>query len=403
MAHPLPEQSDNLLADIRSSSRSIRERAGITIRPESIQRLLQSPSFLTSFQRVSTQHGLTLPLNFSSPLDELNVISLVSILNFGSGYRVPLHAETQRGAWDNIRLLILSMYIGSTGGSEDDLLSAKGMQQLTESKVAELMRINVYIEKPHKQIPGVTLGELGGPLYELVKLISGVLVQTGELLEKAGYPSLGSFVLEALKEAARKSKLKHISNVQVFLDRLIRFFPAFQDSCVIDGRPVYLFKKALFLAHAITIRFGSLTSPPFPIPDTSQLPVFSDNVLPSLLVHLGVIELSSSSLFQSIFAEAGFEQKVIALLAEPTSETYVDKATLPTEGPCLTTDKACILRAAAVDACEMIIEHAHETDEPEWLKDIRLPELDMWLWSVAKDRADYRKLERFVLRDTVFF
>lgn len=75
----------------------------------------------------------------------------------------------------------------------------------------------------------------------------------------------------------------------------------------------------------------------------------------------------------------------------------------PTEGPILTTDQACVLRAAAVDACEMIVEKAHELNEPCWLKDIELPKLDMWLWSIAKDRADYRRLERFVLRDTVFF
>ncbi|KIK68824.1 hypothetical protein GYMLUDRAFT_236727 [Collybiopsis luxurians FD-317 M1] len=394
MAPPFPEP-DSLLSDIRTSSRSVRENAGIVIRPQSIERLLGSPSFLTSFQRVSTQHGLALPLNFSSPLDELNVISILSLLNFGSGYRVPLHAETKRGAWDNIRLLVLSMYIGSTGGSEDDLLSANGMQRMSESKVAELMRVNVYIEKPHKEIPGVTIGELGGPLYELVKLISGVLVQTGELLEKASYPSLGSFVLEALKEGARKTKTQ-VSDVQVVLNRLIRFIPAFQDSYVVDERPVYLYKKALFLAHAVSIRFGSMSSPPFPIPDTSRLPVFSDNVLPSLLVHLGIIE---SPLLQSIFADAGSEQKLISLLAEPSDGS----ASPPTEGPILSTDQAYILRAAAVDACEMIIEKAHELNNPEWLKNIQLPELDMWLWSIAKDRSDYRKLERFVLRDTIFF
>lgn len=227
MAPLFPEPS-SLLSAIRSSSRSIREHANITvsifpllwlpidhqvqISPESIERLLKSPAFLTSFERVSAQHGLALPLKFSSPLDELNVISILSLLNFGSGYRVPLHVETGRGAWDNIRLLIFSMYIGST---EDDLLSAKGMQRLSESKIAELMRVNVYIEKPHENIPGVTVGELGGPLYELVKLISGVLVTTGELLEKAGYPSLGAFVVEALKEGAGKTNA-----VEVVLDRV---------------------------------------------------------------------------------------------------------------------------------------------------------------------------------------
>ncbi|KAJ3886810.1 hypothetical protein GG344DRAFT_56815 [Lentinula edodes] len=394
MAHPLPEPS-TILSAIRSSSRALRESANITISQPAIERLLKSPVFLTSFQRVSAQHGLALPLKFSSPLDELNVISILSLLNFGSGYRIPLHTETGRGAWDNIRLLIFSIFIG---GSEEDLLSAKGMQQLNEAKVAELMRINVYIEKPHTEIPGVTVGELGGPLYELVMLISHVLVETGQLLEEAGYPSLGAFVVEALKEGARVAK--QTSDVQVVLDRLIRFIPAFQDCHIVNGHSVYLFKKALFLVHAITIRFGSLSSPPFPVPNTSQVPVFADNVLPSLLIHLGVIELSPS--FQSIFLDDKSSETLISLLAETVSEPNLSGSP-PNEGPVLTTDQACILRAAAVDACEMIVERARELNEPSWRKNIQLTELDMWLWSIAKDRADYRRLERFVLRDTVFF
>ncbi|KAJ3864091.1 hypothetical protein EV359DRAFT_81765 [Lentinula novae-zelandiae] len=394
MAHPLPKPS-TILSAIRSSSRALRESANITISQPAIERLLKSPVFLTSFQRVSAQHGLALPLKFSSPLDELNVISILSLLNFGSGYRIPLHTETGRGAWDNIRLLVFSIFIG---GSEEDLLSAKGMQQLNEAKVAELMRINVYIEKPHTEIPGVTVGELGGPLYELVKLISQVLVETGQLLEEAGYPCLGAFVVEALKEGARVTK--QTSDVQVVLDRLIRFIPAFQDCNIVNGQSVYLFKKALFLVHAITIRFGSLSPLPFPVPNTSQVPVFADNVLPSLLIHLGVIELSPS--FQSIFPDDKSSETLISLLAETVSEPNLS-GSLPNEGPVLTTDQACILRAAAVDACEMIVEKARELNEPSWRKNIQLTELDMWLWSIAKDRADYRRLKRFVLRDTVFF
>lgn len=79
------------------------------------------------------------------------------------------------------------------------------------------------------------------------------------------------------------------------------------------------------------------------------------------------------------------------------------------EGPVLTIDQSYVLRAAAIDACELIVDTAHSLDKTtlgpglEWITDITLLQLDMWLWSVAKDRSDYRELERFVLRDTVFF
>lgn len=82
----------------------------------------------------------------------------------------------------------------------------------------------------------------------------------------------------------------------------------------------------------------------------------------------------------------------------------------PTNGPILDNRESYILRASAIDACSMIVEVAHSLNSPElppevvsWMKSITLPDLDMWLWAVAKDRPDYRSLERFVVKDTVMF
>lgn len=151
---------------------------------------------------MSKIHGLALPLNFSSSLDELNVLSVLSLLNFASGYRVPLHAQTGRGAWDSVRALVFSLYITSATG-EGDLLSAKGLKSHNASKISELMGVNLHVERAHDTIPGVVVGELGGPLYNLVNQIVSVLNETGDILLNNGYANLGSFVAEALKESAK--------------------------------------------------------------------------------------------------------------------------------------------------------------------------------------------------------
>lgn len=143
------------------------------------------------------------------------MLSVLSLLNFGSGYRVPLHAATGRGAWDTMRALVLSLYLGSTSG-EDDLLSAKGMKKISPATVAELLRVDVHVERPHETLPGVTVGELGGPLYELVKLITDVLNETGRLLVDYGYPNLGSFVLAALEEGKKAGD----AQLEVVLERV---------------------------------------------------------------------------------------------------------------------------------------------------------------------------------------
>ncbi|KAJ3518116.1 hypothetical protein NLJ89_g59 [Agrocybe chaxingu] len=412
MSPPFPPSSGFLQA-IRQSSKELRIASGISITPDHIKRLLSSPTFTTSFNRVSKHHGLTLPLKFSSHLDELNFLSVLSLLNFGSGYRVPLHTATGRGAWDSVRALTFSLHLTSTTG-DGDLLSAKGLQTIDVAKVAELLGVSLHVEKPHDKLPGVVVGELGGPLYEFVGLVVSTLNQTGEILENLGYVNLGAFVAEALGEAGKVQGRSDDAAVEVVLERIVRAFPGFRDMAEVNRQGIYCFKKALFLIHAITIRFGSLRPPPFPVPNTNNIPVFSDNVLPSLLVHLGIIDLPTSGTLSNLFPDAGSDEKLKTLLNLPSPLDVKPVGTpqkkVPKEGPVLTADQSYILRAAAIDACELIIEAVQSLDpaslnasEVEWLPKITLPDLDMWIWAVAKDRSDYRALERFVARDTVYF
>ncbi len=177
--------------------------------------------------------------------------------------------------------------------------------------------------------------------------------------------------------------------------------------------------------HSIALRFGSGSadsSPAVPIPRTSNLPIFSDNVIPSLLVHLGVIELSTSTPslgLTTLFPNANNPETLNTLLAlSPSPPATADQSkskSVPEAGPVLTKEQAFILRAAAIDACELIVEAAKALTDEElasrrshdndlrWLRAITLPEVDAWIWAVAKNRMDYRRLPRFVLLNTTFF
>ncbi|KAH8828119.1 hypothetical protein DL96DRAFT_1463466 [Flagelloscypha sp. PMI_526] len=382
----------SFISSIRSSCQTLRQASNVAVHPEDILRLLESASFSESYGRVSQMHGLALPLNFSSPLSELNLVSILSLLNFASGYRMPLRKQTGRGAWDSIRVLVLGMYL-----DDNDLLSAKGLAAMTELKVAELLQVNIHIEQPHESIPGIVVGQLGGPIYELVKLITQTLNETGKILVTSGYPSLGSFVAEALEQGKKKKDEGHGADADVVLERLVTAFPAFRDMTVVNGTPVYCFKKALFLIFAIKTRFGSLNPSPFPVPETAGLPVFTDNVLPSMLIHLGVLDLSSTEL-NSLFPGADSGETITTLLKAEPPEGF-NSPEQPAEGPLIEANTAYILRASAVDACEMIVEHAHSLGR----KEVNLEGIDVWLWSIAKDRPDYRALPRFAERATVFY
>jgi hypothetical protein len=110
---------------------------------------------------------------------------------------VSLCTPKQAEAHETPFALTFSLYISSP--TEGDLLLAKGIRTVTAARNADFMHLNLYVERPHPQISGLIVGELGGPLHKLVQMITTVLNETGEILDNSGYMGLGSFVAEALQ------------------------------------------------------------------------------------------------------------------------------------------------------------------------------------------------------------
>lgn len=229
---PLP-QSGKYISSVRESCRELRIASGIEVRESAVEKLLGSAALKESFTRLATVHGLNFPLAFPSLKAEINFLGTLALLNFGSGYRAPLHAATGRGAYDNIRLLLMGMYIDGESGS----MSARGWTRLTDVQIASLMNISLHQERPHESIPGLVVGERGGPLSELVGLITQTLRETGEVLVEGGYEDLGAFVVEALEEAKKAGESQGTGpSADVVLERLVKAIPGFQDMAMIDGR-----------------------------------------------------------------------------------------------------------------------------------------------------------------------
>ncbi|KAG8882172.1 hypothetical protein FRB98_003894 [Tulasnella sp. 332] len=323
-----------------------------------------------------------MPLKFPSAVAELNLIAILSLLNFGSGYRAALHAANGRGAYDNIRALVLSLYLTSSEEpGPSNLLSAQGMTKITREQIAGLMNVSLHVEAPHPTMPAVTIGQLGGPLLEFVELITSTLQSTGNILVNNGYPDLGSFVMEALEDAKRAGIKKGLPPIA----ELVVEKPSSTDA-------------------------DPSTATSIPIPDTTSLPIFSDNVIPSMLVHFGILDLSSVAFAKlaSAFPDPKLIVPTLLSAARSGSKTSV-KFEPPEDGPQLSVEESYVLRAAAINACEIIVAAAKEIEVPDdkekerWLRSITLPEIDGWLWAVAKDRPDYRKLSRYVTKPTIFF
>jgi hypothetical protein len=152
---------------------------------------------------------------------------------------------------------------------------------------------------------------------------------------------------------------------------------------IIDNEPVYILKKVQILAFDLSRRFASPNPELFNFYNIGESPIFSDNVIPTIL---NIIPLSIPS-------DANSREKQII------EELQEDLRT----GRPTTRERSFIFRAAAVDACEVIVQRAKEmSDGKPFMKNMIAEQLDAYLWRAAK-QGETRDVTRFCDANTVYF
>ncbi|CAI2168159.1 5552_t:CDS:2 [Funneliformis geosporum] len=353
----IPFPHDNFVQAVRASCRNCRERSLIQINEDAITDFIQNID-PNHFQELTKSDGLQMPLKFDNLGQELNIIGLISLLNFGSGFRKELHKECGRGAFNTIRYGIMSIHITSSS------LSARTLRSLTLSEVSSFFQIPLNVEVTHPTIEAIKISE-HSKSRRFAELITWTLNDTGRRLEEYGFKSFAAFILEAAKPASPDEK----SKASKFVEKLVRAFPAFRDMTKVDGEPVYIFKKAQLLAANLYRHFHSnAQTNNFDFSDISDLTVCADNVISTILYHFNIINLT------------------------PLLKQYFDGEEI------INIQDATRLRAAVLDACEIIVSRAKESGRNE----ISLMDLNEYIWRIGKDE-NFRKLERPIFRDTMFF
>jgi hypothetical protein len=156
--------------------------------------------------------------------------------------------------------------------------------------------------------------------------------------------------------------------------------------CIIHNSPVYILKKVQLLASDLSLRFSSARPELFNFYDIGESTIFSDNVIPTILNHLKIIRLSVPS-------DANSRQKQI--IEELQDDLRTGRPT--------TRERSYIFRAAAVDACEVIVQRGKEmSDGNPFVRSMTARQLDAYLWQVAK-QGETRNVTRFCDASTVYF
>lgn len=392
---PFPSCPGTLSA-VRSSCARVRAASGIAVSASATDAFLRGISRST-FERLKQEHGVALiPLRFESTLAQVNFVAVLALLNTLSAYRAPLHAATGQGAYQNVVRLLLGLFLGDAEAGGLGKLSAAGLAGLTTDEVASIWNVSLFEERSAAgelgSKAGVIVGKRGGSMLEPVQLIVDLCRDTGSALQRMGYPDLGSFILESLRQARTAPPGDALD---VFIDRLVRGVPGFADMHLVDGQePCYLFKKAFFLVYALHAR---VPASQLATPDPAPLPMFVDNVIPTMLHAMRILDLSHAD------SEALREWPV-----PTTDQTASTAAAAVTPGPELSREDAYKVRASALDAGTHVVAAAHglaaaEPAQFAWMADMTEVDLDGYLWAVAKDDKHLRSVPRLVERHTIMY
>ncbi len=410
LSAPFPP-AEQLLSAVRESCKSARESAKIEIDDSAVERFLRTLP-RADFERLQAEHGVVFPLRFTSTLAEVNFLAVLALLNTLSAYRAAFHAATGQGAYQNVMRLCMALYLSNPDTTPNDMgkLSAAGLQSLTSDEIAQIWGVSLFQESQaplgSSSSPAVMLGQRGGEMNDIVQMIIDLCHETGQRLQQAGFKDLGSLVLSALRDGQRISESSSISDeaaIGTVLTVLIRVVPGFADMHLLDGhQPVYLLKKAFFLLFALHLRFPPDTrgSNDLWIPKTDLLPMFVDNVIPTMVKHMSILDLSKST------------SKALSTWAATSTSASSGSganAKLPVrEGPRLSKSDAYLVRASALDAGAAVVRAAHalaaaEEDKYGWMSTMTEADLDGYLWAVAKDDPELRKVPRLVERNTIMY
>lgn len=291
----------------------------------------------------ASSHFMAVDAQFDSLESELNFHMVLHLLNFGHGFRHPLHTHTGKGAWQTIKSGVERWH------AESDGLDASALASLTPDSAARLFALG-----------SGQAGDVPPALVPLVDMLVCVANTTAAELGTTHDPSLASFVTRTIAE-----DIESAHPACRLVGRLAGSFRAFDDRRRWhDGADVVFLKKAQIAVAEVHQVMG----PRFPalrFGDVERFTVVCDNVLPSVLRTLGVLRLP-----------------------ETLAERIDARVHIPA-GP-----EEAELRACAIAAAETMIGHGGGRF---WAK-----QLGDYLWTLGK-APEFRKVERHATVDTIYY
>lgn len=195
---------------------------------------------------------------------QITLLSLLSLLDFGSAFDSLLQSRCQRSRQEVLQFGVLAMYLQAPSGVTTDLLV--GFQS---HQILTLFGVDVSEERELQQ--GITL-TTKGELWGWAQQVESVLQESGRALQRMGCSSLGEAVERcAAGAAASASSKEEQASASAFVELLVASVPTFFDGGAVgDGRRLGFHRRAQHLAAELCLKYGAADDA-FDFRDLSQL------------------------------------------------------------------------------------------------------------------------------------
>ncbi|KAJ3289352.1 hypothetical protein HK104_007520 [Borealophlyctis nickersoniae] len=361
---PLPPPGA-FMRSVRTSCRALSNQSApdITIDESALPEFIRSID-ATKFTNYTSRAPLALPLKFDSLEQEINFVSVVEFLGFGSGWDKEVFAELERDTQDVILFGVMSMHISSVD------ITARFMRRLTITETASFFGIPLFHDTKHSTLP-MTISE-PHPLRAFAQKLTSELNEAGRVLEEGGYRNMAQFVLDDTKVESGA----HGPSAERFVGALVTAFAGLRDADRWNNLDVYIFKRAQTMALNLYRKFHSTQPTHFNFGDIDSLTVtVGDSGIPSILNKHGIIKISPE------------------MEARMTSGDVMAKKLERWD---------LRLRGVAVDACVQIVEKAKEVEGVDaGVKRMNEEMLDAYLWGLVKEGGV--KKDWWVDKETVWY
>eukprot|EP01023_Acetabularia_acetabulum_P038082 TRINITY_DN36400_c0_g1_i1.p1 TRINITY_DN36400_c0_g1~~TRINITY_DN36400_c0_g1_i1.p1 ORF type:complete len:367 (-),score=44.62 TRINITY_DN36400_c0_g1_i1:222-1268(-) len=221
------------------------------------------------------------PLRFNSIEEEISLMALMKLLDFGSQYDEFLLERLGRNSEQCVQYGLMGLMI------DGKRLDGAYLRTFSYHHLMSSFQLDPHDQETPVGESGAIMLSQPGPIAPYVEAIKNIMVSTGNILGELREASLGTFIVTQINQL--KQPRKGADLISAICDS----FLGFEDSCIVLEEQISFQRKAVNLVFELMQRFGQ-EDERFAFQDSHTFIADSGARVIQQLRRLGILELSDS-------------------------------------------------------------------------------------------------------------